>query len=82
MICTTTKVICTTPLSCHGGLFSLKQMFAKLVQYLADDVMVIRCDGCATLVGFKGYVNKPMKLMKVNIDEEATEVDSVICQIC
>ena len=65
----------------HSGLLSLKHMFAKFGQYLADDIMVIRCDGCATLVGFKGYVSKTLKLVKANTNEEDSEAVSVIHQI-
>jgi len=65
----------------YGGKLSHKQMFAKLNKCLADDMIVIRCDGCASLVGFKEFVGKMMKLVKASSDEEEGEVDTVIRQV-
>ena len=45
----------------YGGELSQKQMRVKLTDYLADDKIVIRCDGCASLIGFKGFAGSMMK---------------------
>ena len=67
--------------SAGGGTLSRKQMFCKLTDCLADEVVVIRCDGCASLVGFKAFVGSVIKLEKVSMDDDESEVESVIRQI-
>ena len=37
---------------------------------------IIRCDGCASLVLFKEFVGKMMRLVKASSDEEESEVDT------
>ena len=56
-------------------------MRVKLTDYLADGIIVIRCDGCASLIGFKGFVGSMMKLVKVNGDDEESEIDAIIRMI-
>ena len=65
----------------YGGELSQKQMRVKLTDYLADDIIVIRCDGCASHIGFKGFVGSMMKLVKVNGDDEESEIDAIIRMI-
>ena len=65
----------------YGGELSQKQMRVKLTDYLADDIIVIRCDGCASLIGFKGFVSSMIKLVKVNGDDEESEIDAIIRMI-
>ena len=62
----------------YGGELSQKQMRVKLTDYLADDIIVIRCDGCASLIGFNGFVGSMMQLVKVNGDDEESEIDAII----
>ena len=54
------KKLCTwTSLELHdmyisyGGQLIRKQMFTKLITYLGDDVVVLRIEGCASIVGFR-----------------------------
>lgn len=56
-----------------GGLLSRQQMFTKLTTYLGDDIVVIRMEGCASVVGFRNLVGKSLKI----VQEEAVDEDSV-----
>ena len=65
----------------HGGMLSSKQMFMKLKQHLGDEIITIRCDGCASLIGFKQFAGKTMKFVKTTTHEEENEIDAIICKV-
>ena len=48
--------------NCEGQLGS-KQMLANLVSYFSDELVILRSQGCANVVGFRGYLCKHMKLV-------------------
>ena len=50
-------------------------MFTKLITYLGDDVVVLSIQGCASVVGFREFVGKILKLSTVDsIDEESEDI--------
>ena len=50
-------------------------MFTKLVTYLGDDVVVLSIQGCASVVGFREFVGRILKLSAVDtIDEDGEDV--------
>ena len=54
-----------------GGQLTRKQIFTKLVTHLGDDVVVLCIEGCASIVGFREFVGKILKVAKVDtVDEE------------
>ena len=40
----------------YGGELTQKQMFSKLAMHLGDSVVVLRIDGCASIIGFREFV--------------------------
>jgi len=55
-----------------GGLLSRRQMFQNLTNYLGNDIVVIRMEGCASVVGFRHLVGKSLKLVEVDSVDEMT----------
>ncbi len=49
-----------------GGRLSRQQMLLKLKYYLGSDIVVVRMDGCASIVGFRNLVGQSLKLVKVD----------------
>ena len=56
----------------HGGQLTQKQMF-KLVTHLAENVVVLSIEGCASIVGFREFVGKILKVSKVDVVDEEKE---------
>ena len=55
-------------------------MLSNLTTHLGDDVVVVRVEGCACVVGFKELLGSTLKLVKVDtVDEDS--VDAVIRQV-
>ena len=64
----------------YGGQLTRKQMFTKLVKHMGDDIVVLCIDGCASIVGFREFVGKTLKIAKVDtVDEE--EEDTLVRRI-
>ena len=51
--------------SSFGGELNRRQMFAKRVSCLGDAI-VLRMEVCATIVGFKGFASKNLKLVQMD----------------
>ena len=51
--------------SCGGQLTS-KQMSSKSVTYFGDDIVVVHMTGCASILGFKHFMSKSLKLVRVD----------------
>jgi hypothetical protein len=47
---------------------------------MPKDIIVVRVDGCATMVGFRNTVGKILKISKV-ADLDESSIDSVVRQI-
>ena len=57
-----------------GGTLSRKQMFQNLTNHLGEDVVVIHMEGCVSVVGFRHFVGKSLKLIKTDVvDKESVE---------
>ena len=56
-----------------GGQLTLKQMFTKLVNHLGEHIIVLRMDGCASILGFRELVGKMVKVVKLDSAEEEEE---------
>ena len=60
-----------------GGKLTLKQMFNKLTKHLGEDIIILRMEGCETVVGFRNFIGKTLKIVKDNsVDED--HVDAVV----
>ena len=80
-LCTWTSIELSDKYVSHGGLLTLKQiMFTKLVTYCGDDVVVLHTEGCASIVGFREFVGKILKFVKVDTVDEEKE-DSLVRMI-
>ena len=55
-------------------------MFSKLTDCMSKDVIVVRVDGCATMVGFRDSVANTLKIVKHDEMDERIS-DSVVRQI-
>ena len=63
-----------------GGQFSRQQMLTNLTTHLGDDIVVVRMEGCVSVVGFRELVGKSLKLVNdESVDEES--FGSVIRQV-
>ena len=55
----------------YGGILTRQQMFLKLLEQLGENVMVLRLEGCAPIIGFRELVSKIVKVEKLeSVDEE------------
>ena len=63
-----------------GGMLGRRQMFTMLTAALGDAVVVLKSQGCSSLVGCKNFVMQTPKLVKDDgIDSES--VDNLVRQI-
>ena len=76
-LCTLTSIELHDIYAGHGGQLTRKQMFEKLVTHLADDVVVLSIEGCASIVGFREFVGKILKVSKVDVVDEEKE-DAIV----
>ena len=63
-----------------GGKLSRREMFKKLTDCIDKDVLVIRVDGCATLVGYRESIAKTLKVVKV-VETDEKSSDSLLRKI-
>ena len=76
-LCTWTSTELHDKYMSYGGQLTLKQMFTKLVTYLGGDVVVLNIEGCASIVGFREFVGKMLKVTEVDtVDEERWRVNT------
>ena len=47
----------------NSGSLCQRQMLANLCDYYGDDIIVLRVEGCQTIVGFRQYIGKSLKLV-------------------
>ena len=58
----------------YGGQLTRKQIFTNLVTHLGGNVTVLNIEGCASIVGFREYVGRIVKISKVDtVDEESED---------
>ena len=48
-------------------------MFSKLAEHLGDDAVVLRINGCASIIGFREFVTKTVKIAKLDTEDEDEE---------
>lgn len=62
--------------SCEGKL-TKKQMLANLTDHFGDEIVMLHVEGCASILGFRDYIGKSVKLVR---DENVNKVhvDSVV----
>lgn len=63
-----------------GGNLARRDMFSKVTDCMSKDVIVVRVDGCATMVGFRDSVAKTLKTVKDD-DTDERSIASVVRQI-
>ena len=55
----------------YGGMLQRRQMLSRLIEHFGEDIMVLRLDGYAPIIGFRETVNKIVKVEKLdNVEEE------------
>ena len=60
-----------------GGKLARRDMFSKLTDCMSKDVIIVRVDGCATIVGFRESVATHLKVVKVD-DMDEKSIDTVV----
>ncbi len=55
-LCTWTSIELHEKYVSYGGELTRKQMFSKLAMHLGDNVVVLSIDGCASIIGFREFV--------------------------
>ena len=68
--CTWTSLELHDKYVAYVGSLTRKQMFTKQVTYLGDDVVVLSIQGCASVVGFREFVTRILKLSTVDTIDE------------
>jgi len=63
-----------------GGRLARRDMFSKLTDCMSKDIIIVRVDGCVTIVGFRESVAKSLKIFKVD-DTDEWSIGSVVRQI-
>ena len=63
-----------------GGKLARRDMFSKFTDCMSKDVIVVRVDGCATIVGFCESIAKSLKIVKGD-DMDERSIASVVRQI-
>ena len=63
-----------------GGILSSKQMLTKLIDCLGDDIVLVRMEGCASVIGFKHLLGKILKIVKAETADEDC-VNTIIRQV-
>lgn len=72
-LCTWTSIELHEKYVSYGGKLTRKQMFSKLSMLLGDDAVVLSIDGCASIIGFREFVGKIVKVSKVDNEDKDTE---------
>ncbi len=72
-LCTWTSIELHEKYVSYGGELTRKQMFSKLAMHLGDNVVVLSIDGCASIIGFREFVGKILKVAKVDTEDEDAE---------
>ena len=63
----------------HKGQLGSKQMLANLVCYFSDELVILRSEGCANIVGFRSFLCKSMKCVsQKNSSEEQYHIDWLV----
>ena len=75
MQCTWTSIELHEMYVSYGGELSRKQMFFKLAEHLGDDAVVLSINGCASIIGFREFVTKTVKMAKLDTAPDAVIVD-------
>ena len=66
----------------HAGLLSRKQMLATLVEYFGEEIIILHLEGCSSIVGFRAYVGKTLKVVQQSKDPDTEgDVDSLVRRI-
>ena len=64
------------------GHLSRKQMLVNLCDYFGDEVVVLSAvEGCDTIVGFRTFVAKSLKMVKVSGSDENDDVAKVVRRV-
>ena len=66
--------------TCYGGKLTHKQMLSKLVTHLRDENVVLKIDGCASVIGFQEFLGKILKVAKVASEDDEME-DTLVQKI-
>ena len=80
MVCGWTSIELSDMYSSYGGQLTSNQMFSKLVNYFGDDIVIVRMTECASILGFKHFMSKSLKLVRVDSTDE-DNVDTIVRQI-
>ena len=73
MQCTWTSIELHEMYVSYGGELSRKQMFSKPAEHLGDDAVVLSINGCASIIGFRDFVTKTVKIAKLDTEDEDEE---------
>ena len=60
---------------------SRKQILVNLCDYFGDEVVVLSVEGCDTIVGFRTFVTKSLKMVKVSGSDENDDVAKVVRRV-
>ena len=63
------------------GHLSRKQMLVNLCDYFGDEVVVLSVEGCDTIVGFRMFVAKSLKMAKMSGIGENDDVAKVVRRV-
>ena len=60
-----------------GGKLCRKIMLSNLIDCLGDNTVLVRLDGCASILSFREFVGKTLKLVKLDEKDDDT-IDGLV----
>jgi len=66
----------------NAGHLVRKQMLAQLTEYFGDEIVVVHLEGCSSIVGFRKFVSKSLKIVKQSLAFDVYEdVDRLVRKV-
>lgn len=66
----------------NDGHLTRKQMLVHLTEYFGEEIVVVHLEGCSSIVGFRKFVSKSLKLEKQSCTSDADDdVDRLVRRI-
>ena len=65
----------------YGGELGSKQMMANLLDYFDERIVILNSEGCASVVAFRKFITRIMKLVTQTNDDDEKYVDRVVRKV-
>ena len=66
----------------YDGKLSSKHMMSNLSHYYGEQLMILRLEGCANVIGFRRFISRSVKLVAQRDDAQDDEkIEAIVCKI-